>query len=240
MNFFKFYIGDYQRDTGTLSLVEHGAYVMMLQFYYATEAPLPKGKELYRLLRAQNKLERDAIERVVGLFWQETEQGLINQRGWTEIEKGQEKIEHNRRVGKMGGRPRKTVNPDKTQMVIKAKPTHNPNQTPDTRHQNTVTKVTGALAPMEGIWGKGIELLGNAKIPEKEARAMIGKWCKAYGQGNALQAIETAKKNQAANPLPYVEKVLKNLVTGAHQKATEPLADKNYAQGLKEDGTIDF
>lgn len=46
MNFFKLYIGDYQRDTAHLSVTEHGAYLLMLQHYYATEKPLPPGKAL--------------------------------------------------------------------------------------------------------------------------------------------------------------------------------------------------
>ena len=58
MNYFKLYIGDYQRDTSHLSLAEHGAFHMMLQFFYATERPLPTGKALYRMLRANTKAEK--------------------------------------------------------------------------------------------------------------------------------------------------------------------------------------
>lgn len=108
MNFFKLYIGDYQRDTGTLTLSEHGAYLLMLQHYYATEQPLPTGKELHRLLRAENKAEREAIDSVVSRFWHATEQGLINERALEEIKKGQHQRAVNQEIGKRGGRPKKT------------------------------------------------------------------------------------------------------------------------------------
>ena len=80
MNFFKLYIGDYQRDTAHLSIAEHGAYMLMLQHYYATESPLPTGKALHRMLRAQDKTERDAIDSIVAKFWNETSNGLVNER----------------------------------------------------------------------------------------------------------------------------------------------------------------
>ena len=89
MNFFKLYIGDYQRDTAHLSVTEHGAYMLMLQHYYATEKPLPTGKALHRMLRAQDKDERDAIDSVAAQFWSKTPEGLlVNERAADEIEGG--------------------------------------------------------------------------------------------------------------------------------------------------------
>jgi hypothetical protein len=55
MNFYKHFIGDYARDTGDLSLLEHGAYRLMLDHFYGTSRPLPENKKaLYRLLRAES------------------------------------------------------------------------------------------------------------------------------------------------------------------------------------------
>lgn len=96
MNFFKLYIGDYQRDTAHLSITEHGAYLLMLQHYYATEKPLPAGKALHRMLRAQEKDERDAIDRVVALFWRTTDDGLVNNRADKERAKSTWQAETNR------------------------------------------------------------------------------------------------------------------------------------------------
>lgn len=98
MNFFKLYIGDYQRDTAHLSVTEHGAYLLMLQHYYATEKPLPTGKALHRMMRAQDKAERDAIDAVVAQFWEETPEGLVNGRADVEITKAGAQAETNRAI----------------------------------------------------------------------------------------------------------------------------------------------
>jgi uncharacterized protein YdaU (DUF1376 family) len=137
MNFVKLYIGDYQRDTGHLSIAEHGAYLLMLQHFYATERPLPTGKALHRLLRAETKVDRDAIDAVVRQFWSEGDGGLVNKRAQLEIQRADHQRTVNREVGKLGGRPRKTesVSESVSSSPPDAEPIENPSQTPDTRHQ---------------------------------------------------------------------------------------------------------
>jgi uncharacterized protein YdaU (DUF1376 family) len=105
--YFKLYIGDYQRDTAALSLAEHGAYLLMLQHYYATQQPLPTERALYRLLRAETKQEREAVDAVTERFWQRVEGGLIHERADKEMEKAENKTQANRENGKLGGRPKK-------------------------------------------------------------------------------------------------------------------------------------
>ena len=136
LNFFKLYIGDYQRDTAHLSVTEHGAYLLMLQHYYATEKPLPTGKSLHRMLRAQDKSEREAIDMVTAQFWKLTPEGLVNVRGTNEIGKADHQREVNRSVGKLGGRPKRI----ETESVSESEPINNPPQTPDTRHQTNTPK----------------------------------------------------------------------------------------------------
>lgn len=99
MNFYKHYIGDYQRDTGHLSLAEHGAYRLMLDAFYATGKPLPADrKALYRLLRAATSIERKAIDMVSAQFWEITSTGLVNRRAGLEIEKAAKQAEINRQI----------------------------------------------------------------------------------------------------------------------------------------------
>ena len=99
MNFYKHYIGDYQRDTGHLSLDEHGAYRLMLDAFYATGKPLPADKKaLYRLLRAATPIERKAIDFVCAQFWETTSTGLTNARAALEIGKALKQAEINRQI----------------------------------------------------------------------------------------------------------------------------------------------
>lgn len=133
MNFYKHHIGDYIKKTGHLTLAEHGAYSLMLQMYYATEAPLPVGKALYRLLRAETKAEIRAIESVAEAYWQKSERGLTNSRADEEIARAAHQREVNQQLGKLGGRPRKTESVSES--VSESKPNRNPIQTPDSTIQ---------------------------------------------------------------------------------------------------------
>lgn len=70
LNFYKHFLGDYARDTAHLSLLEHGAYRVLLDSYYATEKPLPAEKAaLYRICKAFSAGERRAVDRVAEQFF---------------------------------------------------------------------------------------------------------------------------------------------------------------------------
>lgn len=132
MNFFKLYIGDYQRDTAHMTIAEHGAYMLMLQHYYATEKPLPSGKSLHRMLRAQDKTERDAIDAVVAQFWIETDAGIVNERADAEITKANTQAETNGRIAREREDKRKaarTSNESSTNRATNDEPNHSHSQT---------------------------------------------------------------------------------------------------------------
>jgi len=198
VNFFKLYIGDYQRDTAHLSVTEHGAYLLMLQHYYATEKPLPVGKALHRMLRAQDKAEREAIDVIVSQFWKQTDLGLVNDRGTKEIGKAEHQRSVNQELGKLGGRPKRIRTESVSESVSESEPNDNPNQTPDTRHQTNTTpkpppdgfdlfwqaypKKVGKPAAVKAFRSARV----NGHLPEVladvEARAGGEDWTKAGGQ----------------------------------------------------------
>lgn len=194
MNFFKLYIGDYQRDTAHLSIAEHGAYMLMLQHYYATEKPLPVGKALHRMLRAQDKTERDAIDAVASQFWSTTEAGLVNERADKEIDKASEQAITNARIAREREARRKAERTEHDSCSVRSTK-HQPNQTPDTRQG----KEHPPKPPAAGAAGFG-EFW--AAWPRKVARADAQKaWDKINPdevlQGEILAAIEA---NVSSNP----------------------------------------
>jgi uncharacterized protein YdaU (DUF1376 family) len=143
VNYYERHIGDYLKDTAHLSLLEHGVYGRLLDVYYTRECGIDDGMAA-RLIGARSKEERGALEVVLNEFF--TLEGGI----WThgrcdrEIEKFQQRADHNRRVGKLGGRPRKsgskeepTENPPGYLRVTEQNPheTLPTHQTPDTSNQ---------------------------------------------------------------------------------------------------------
>lgn len=193
MNYYERYMGDYQRDTGHLSLAEHGAYNVLLDTYYSTEQPLAADMDrLFRICRAMSRAEQDAVRAVVDEFFPLADDGLRhNVRADSEIARARPKMEAARTNGMRGGRPRK--NPTETQQKpsgfldrnpvgSEQKPNGNPTETqqePSTKAPQPHTptpkekppKPPGAVAPGFGeFW---------ALWPRKTAKAAAEKaWAK--------------------------------------------------------------
>lgn len=81
MNYFNFHIGDYASATRHLSWDEDMAYRRLLDAYYMREAPLPLDiRQVYRLVVAVSKPQRQAVDAVLGEFFIKTEAGFVNRR----------------------------------------------------------------------------------------------------------------------------------------------------------------
>ena len=122
MNYYKRHLGDYARDTGHLSALEHGVYNLLLDWYYVNEKPIPLDKAV--------KIARGNPEETQSVL---SEFFVLGDAGWThnyadrEIAKYRVKADRNRDVGKLGGRPVKSTacdsgNPEITQMVSAENP----------------------------------------------------------------------------------------------------------------------
>lgn len=75
MNYYKRHLGDYAKDTKTLSIYEHGVYTVLLDEYYTTESPL-SADDVEALCRPSNAKERASVNKVLvkyfkreGDFW---------------------------------------------------------------------------------------------------------------------------------------------------------------------------
>lgn len=146
MNYYERYCGDYQRDTAHLSLMEHGAFTMLLDTYYATEKPLGfDSVSLFRICRAMTPEEQTAVVRVADEFFPVSEDGLRhNKRADALIASTRAKLDAKRENGKKGGRPKKPSEPTgklpetegkteaQTEVETEQKPTANLNESSPT------------------------------------------------------------------------------------------------------------
>lgn len=131
MNWYKHYIGDYQRDTNRLTLREHGVYRSLLDECYATEKPLPSGlPEIYRIVRAIDEEDQAAVRLILDRYFVLLSDGYHNKKADEVIAKAQAQAETNRRIAVQREAKRSNHEPSTNRST---KPS--PNQTPDTRHQ---------------------------------------------------------------------------------------------------------
>jgi uncharacterized protein YdaU (DUF1376 family) len=121
MNYYRLHIGDYLRDASHLSLLEHGVYTRLLQVYYSREQGIADADK-YRLVGARAPEERQAVDDVLSGFFVLLDGVWRQSRCDREIGEYQAKAERNREVGRLGGRPVKDKNPDKTQTVSRRNP----------------------------------------------------------------------------------------------------------------------
>jgi uncharacterized protein YdaU (DUF1376 family) len=81
------YVGDYQRKTGHLSMMEHGAYAMLLDHYYSTGGLPANAEQLHRICRALACDEQAALQSVVDQFFTRNGDRLINKKAEEELAK---------------------------------------------------------------------------------------------------------------------------------------------------------
>ena len=123
MHYYKHHIGDYRRCTAHLSLLEHGVYRQLLDWYYLDESPIPnETQSVYRRLAARTEVEQRAVDAVLADFFTQTPDGWINNRCNKQIGKYQGNADKNRESGKLGGRPKK---PKRLLMGLILKPKRN-------------------------------------------------------------------------------------------------------------------
>lgn len=139
MNYYERHLGDYIKDTVSLSMLEDGAYNRLIDQAYQTEEPLPLDvKEVYRMARATSGPERKAVDYVLGKFWTRTDDGYVQKRIQAEIERFQDKqrkakASADARWNKSKGNANASESHDANGMRTHSE--GNAHQTPDTKHQ---------------------------------------------------------------------------------------------------------
>ena len=138
MNFFKHHIGDYDSATMHLSWDEDMAYTRLMRVYYRDEKPLPLDtRQVFRLVRASSKTQREAIEVVLTEFFQKQDDGWHNKRCDEEVSQAQAQAEINRKIA--ANRPR-SVNGSSHESPNGSSTNRPPLQYPDSNIQTPISK----------------------------------------------------------------------------------------------------
>lgn len=96
MNYYEKHIGDYLRDAGHLSLLEHGVYNRLLDVYYTREGPIPIDQAA-RLIGARSEDEREALAGVLQEFFHRTDAGWTHTRCDAEVARYRDKTDKARK-----------------------------------------------------------------------------------------------------------------------------------------------
>lgn len=245
MNYYERHLGDYARDTAHLTMIEHGAYGLLLDRCYATEQGIPDG-QAHRLARARTREEKAAVDSVLAEFFTLIDGHWINRRVTEEIDKAHRRIGAAKENGKRGGRPKKELSgyenetqqkPSGLFLGYENETQQKAHQAPDTRHH---TKTIEQRIPVESSGQPEIEKTRAAAVGENSSGALatvlrkhgvtitpqhpvLLAWVKdGFTLQQMLEAVEVARMRKPdPEPIPpnYLDPILREPKT---KKTSEP------------------
>jgi uncharacterized protein YdaU (DUF1376 family) len=196
VNHYPHHLGDYAKDTLALSMLEHGAYRLLIDAYYASEQAIP-AEDVYGIARATSASERKAVDKVLKKF--ELRDGrYYHKRIEEEIAAYRVRSKQaTENVRKRYQRPTEPLPPPSTDSVLLAS-SHKPvtsnqepkQRIPDANHSPESAGARGAAA-LEGLKAKALTL-EETKIPggEETPAGHLSSVLRANGlRGNAFHPL---------------------------------------------------
>lgn len=220
MNYYERHLGDYARDAGHLTMIEHGAYTVLLDRYYTTETGIP-ADQAHRVARARTKEEKLAVDAVLNEFFTLQDGVWIKGRVEEEIAKAMVKINAAKENGKKGGRPKQIKSGSESE--TKTKPAGFPSgsesetqqkahQAPDTRlhipdkaeaHNSESSGQSGESAAPPPAYEQLATQLQKAGVTITSSHPNVIAW---VGRGvtgkQAADAVAIARQRKPDGPIP--------------------------------------
>lgn len=254
MNYYERHLGDYAKDTAHLTMLEHGAYGLLLDRYYGTEQGIP-ADQAHRVARARTREEKQAVDAVLSEFFTLRDGVWVNQRAEEEIEKAKVRIDAAKNNGKRGGRPKKK--PAGSETETQQKPNGFPagsetetqskaHQAPYTNHQTpvgeqpvVVDQPLSATATLEnatraGALCKQLRALGIDAAPHM---ATLPEMLERFTDEQIFAVAEIAKAKKPGERInlnylvPILNEPAKPAPAGRRAPAIENFDGREYGQG---------
>lgn len=96
----------------------------------------------------------------------------------------------------------------------------------ETETECSLGKPKGADAPPEVIdpakliFDAGLQLLAEASVPERNARSLLGKWRREYGDEALIAALGSAKREGAIDPVSFIEGIFRGTANRTNRQNT--------------------
>lgn len=248
MNYFEKHIGDWIRDTVSLTMLEDGAYNRLIDQYYQTERPIPiERKLIYRLARANSSAEKKAVDFVIENFFEKTENGYVQKRASSELARYSEKrakaqASANARWNKSEGNANASANASLFEDANDMR-THcdgNAHQAPVASNQSPVLKPLGETAPVEHLHARPAEISAAMRKHGIEAQPADPRIIAASEAGYSVETIDAAcseakaaKPNERISPL-YVLRIAERWTRDAAAPRAAPVARPGFTNARDE------
>lgn len=198
MHYYKKNIGDYAKKAGRLSMLQHGAYTLLIDSCYDRER-FPTKEEAIDWTWASTSEEVEAVEFVLSRFFTLKDGVYVQQRIEQEINAYHEKAATNKRIAIERETNRKEKSTKRARGVNEAPPNHKPltiNHKPLTTNQeplvilnNMSAKADDIVNEVFGYWKNVMSKGSNTLLTKKRKKLISDRLKDGYEIQDFKQAI---------------------------------------------------
>lgn len=205
-DFYRMDPGAWDFGTASLSLEEEAAYLRIVNAIHKHKGPVPdQDRVLAGLFRVSTRKARALVKALQdegkitiedGLIWNDRARSDLVHRGFVSISRAES--------GAKGGRTRaenaaKSLKDKDTDQAIAS-----------SREEKRREELSEAKASDESpdfakqLWDRGVAFLERNGTPNRQAKAMIGKWRKFYQDTDIFDAFAACSKQGVVDPIPWI------------------------------------
>jgi len=201
------WVSDFLGDTLDLDAADIGAYMLLLMAQWNRDGEsLPDdAKKLKRVARCGRNW--DKVWGNISRYFETDDMGIFSKRLRLESQNVAAKRLVNAHNGALGGRAKALKSND----VGIANATDSlernssiPEPEPEREDSEANASDGGAVDFTKEVFDRGVSFLGKHGTPEKQARALIGKWRKVMGDDETFKAMADASRAGVTDPVAWI------------------------------------
>lgn len=196
------FVKDYLVDTTHLTLEQSGAYLHILMHAWSRGGTVADDDRQLAAFCKVTLKKWKAIRPALEPFFTVANGAWNNKRLAQEWQYVRDVSEKRAAAGAIGGKAGRKKNSDLPKQVLEPGLSKTEAPTPTLTHSDDKSSDAGASEKV--FWHNAKAFLGGSK-----SGSLIGKWCRDYGKDEARRAITAAQIERAADPVPYIEAVLR-------------------------------